>query len=218
MNKAIVLLSGGIDSTTALLWAKNKGYKVFALIFDYGQRHKKEIKQAKLIAKKLHCKYTVLKINLAGGSSALVNKAIAVPDRAAANSIPATYVPARNIIFLSFATAFAEEKKAQAIVIGTNQIDYSNYPDCRKDFLKAFQKAINKGTKSGIKGKAFKILAPLEDKTKAQIVKIAVKLKVPLKLTYSCYRGGRKHCGSCPSCRIRMGGFKKAGINDPSLV
>ena len=217
MKKAIVLLSGGIDSTTSLFWARRRGYDCLCLIFDYGQRHKKEISQARLIARKAGCKYKILKTSLAKNNSSLVNKKITLAKRVKSNSIPSTYVPARNIIFLSFAASFAESKKADTIVIGTNQIDYSNYPDCRQEFLKAFQRAINKGTKSGVTGKPFKIIAPLENKTKAQIIKTAKRLNAPLELTWSCYNGGRKACGRCPSCLIRAKGFRQAGIEDPLL-
>lgn len=217
MKKAVVLLSGGIDSTTALFWAKEKGYKCLCLIFDYGQRHKKEINQAKLIAQKAGCEYKVLRIVLAGEGSSLVNRQISLARPKISKSIPATYVPARNIIFLSFAVSFAESRKASTIVIGTNQIDYSNYPDCRSEFLKAFQSAVNKGTKSAIAGNLFKIVAPLENKTKARIIKTAKKLNVPLELTWSCYGGGKRPCGKCASCLIRAKGFKEAGIKDPCL-
>ncbi len=217
MKKAIVLLSGGIDSATSLFWARQRSYSCLCLIFDYGQRHKKEIGQAKLIAKKAGCKYKILKIRLGKNSSSLVNKNIALAKRINSKSIPSTYVPARNIVFLGFAASFAESKKADTIIIGTNQVDYSNYPDCRRDFLKAFQRAINKGTKSGATGNLFKIIAPLENKTKAQIIKTAKRLNVPLELTWSCYNGGRKPCGRCASCLIRAKGFRQAGIKDPLL-
>jgi len=216
-KKAIVLLSGGIDSTTALFWAKQKGYNCFCLIFDYGQRHKKEIRKAELIAKKAGSEYQVLRICLSGCKSSLVDKNIPLAKGKISKSIPSTYVPARNIIFLSFAVSFAESKNINAIIIGTNQIDYSNYPDCRGEFLRAFQAAINKGTKSGVTGNLFKIIAPLENKTKAHIIKTANKLNVPLEMTWSCYSGGRKPCGRCPSCIIRARGFRQAGLEDPLL-
>ncbi len=215
MKRAIVLLSGGADSATSLFWARQKGYKCFCLVFDYGQRHKKEIKHAKLIAKNAGCGYRVLRISLGGEASSLVNKKISLAKKINKRIIPLTYVPARNIIFLSFGVSFAENRKADAIIIGTNQIDYSNYPDCRKEFIKAFEGAINKGTKSGIEGRPFRIVAPLENMTKADIIKTAVKLGVPLELTWSCYKGGKKPCGVCPSCRIRARGFKEAGVKDP---
>lgn len=217
MKKAVILLSGGIDSTTALFCAKHKGYRCLCLIFDYGQRHKKEVTCAKSIAKKAECEYKTLKIDFAKAKSSLVNKNIALTKRINPKTIPLTYVPGRNIIFLSFATSFAETKNARTIIIGTNQIDYSNYPDCRGEFLRAFQRAINKGTKSGVRGNLFKIVAPLENKTKAQILKIARRLNVPLELTWSCYSGARRPCGRCTSCLIRARGFKKAGMKDPLL-
>lgn len=214
VKKAIVLLSGGLDSATALFWARHKGYKCFCLIFNYGQRHKKEINCARLIAKKAQSEYKILNINLGARGSSLVNKNIRLAKNVKKKTIPSTYVPARNIIFLSFATAFAEDNNCNVIIIGTNQIDYSNYPDCTKEFLRAFERAINKGTKSSIKGIPLRIVAPLENMTKADIIKTAVKLKVPLGLTWSCYKGGKTPCGRCPSCRIRARGFKEAKVKD----
>ncbi|MBN1405469.1 MAG: 7-cyano-7-deazaguanine synthase QueC [Candidatus Omnitrophica bacterium] len=215
MKKAVILLSGGLDSATSLFWAKAKGCKLFCLMFDYGQRHKKEISQAKVIAAKANCRYRVLKIDLAGKHSSLVNKHMKITAADIKKIIPSTYVPARNMIFLSFAASFAESEKADAVIIGANQIDYSNYPDCRAGFLKAFENAVNKGTKQGAQGKKIKILAPLLNKTKAQIVKMAKRLNVPIELTWSCYSGGKRACGRCPSCVIRAKGFKEAGIEDP---
>ncbi len=214
VKKAVVLLSGGLDSATALFWARHKGYKCFCLIFNYGQRHKKEINRARLIAEKARSEYKILNINLGAAGSSLVNKNIRLAKNVRKETIPLTYVPARNIIFLSFAAAFAEAKNARAIIIGTNQVDYSNYPDCRKNFLAAFEKAVNKGTRTGLSVDKFKIIAPLQDKSKAQIVKTAVNLGVPLELTWSCYRGGKYPCNLCPSCRIRARGFKEAKVED----
>lgn len=215
MKKAIVLLSGGLDSSTALFLAKKKGYKAYCLIFDYGQRHKREIQSAKKIAKAAKCRYEVIRINLARKGSSLLDKSKKVPVRKKIKGIPSTYVPARNLIFLSLALSFAESNNAQAIFIGANQVDYSGYPDCRVGFYKALQTVIKKGTKTGVEGRAIKILTPLIKKTKQEIIKLGLKLGVPYKLTWSCYNGKKKPCGECDSCLLREKGFRKAGVNDP---
>lgn len=201
--KAIILLSGGLDSTTTLYYAISKGYKCHALIFDYGQRHKKEVAVAVAIAKQLGVKFHVLKILFPWKGSALLDKKISIPNRKKLKGIPSTYVPARNTIFLSFALSYAEAIGAKAIFIGANAIDYSGYPDCRPDYYKAFQKAAIKGTRAG----NIKILTPLINLTKTQIVKLGKKLKAPLHLTWSCYKGGRRPCGVCDSCLLRNRGF-----------
>jgi len=208
--KAIVLLSGGIDSTTTLYYAKNKGYKCFALIFDYGQRHKKELRSAVAVAKRAKIPYEILKIDLPWKGSSLLDKKMKVPAHRKMKGIPSTYVPARNIIFLSFALSFAESIGAQAIFIGANAIDFSGYPDCRPNFYKTFQRVIKTGTKK----KKIKVLTPLINKTKARIIKLGLKLKAPLELTWSCYKGGRKPCGVCDSCKLREKGFARLGIRD----
>ncbi len=214
-KKCIVLLSGGLDSTTTLYYVLNKGYNPVCLIFDYGQRHKKEINCAKKIAKSLGLKYFIVKFSLPWKGSSLLDKKLKLPIKKQKNIIPSTYVPARNIIFLSFATSLAEVINADFIFYGANQIDFSGYPDCRKVFVDAFQKMINVGTKKGVSGKKIKIVAPLINLSKEEIVKLAVKLKVPLENTWSCYKGGKKPCGICDSCEFRELGFKKAGIVDP---
>ncbi len=219
MKKAIVLLSGGLDSTTTLLYALQKGYKVHALIFDYGQRHKKEIKLAQQIAKRVGCPHQTVTIQMPWQGSALLDKKISLPKnrRLDAKDIPVTYVPARNIIFLSFAASFAEAVGAQTIFIGANFLDYSGYPDCRPAFYKAYKEVLRQGLKTGVKGHALKIETPLIYKTKADIVKLAVKLKVPIHLTWSCYAGGKKPCGVCDSCLFRAKGFKQVGMKDVAL-
>ncbi len=212
--KAIILLSGGLDSSTTLYYAKSKGYKCFALIFDYGQRHKRELRSAAAVAKRASLPYHVLRIQLPWKGSSLLDKTLQIPSSKSPSTtlgtskIPNTYVPARNTIFLSFALSYAEAVGAGAIFIGANAIDFSGYPDCRPSFYKAFQKVVKEGTKK----KKIKILTPLINKTKAQIIKLALKLKVPLELTWSCYKGGKKPCGVCDSCKLRQKGFAALGF------
>jgi len=215
MKKAVVLLSGGLDSSTVLFMAKAGGFTPHALIFDYGQRHRREIESAKKIARFAKCKYTVIKINLPWKCSALLDRKIPLRKVARVGGIPATYVPSRNLIFLSFAASYAEAIKADAIFIGANQIDFSGYPDCRRVFLKALEKTLEVGTKRGVRGKPLKIIAPLLDKGKSEIIKTGLRLGVPYEMTFSCYRGTRLSCGRCDSCRLRAKGFRKLGIKDP---
>ncbi len=223
MRKAIVLLSGGLDSATTLYLAKRRGYKCSGLIFDYGQRHKKEIRAAQKIARGANCKSKVLKISLPWKGSSLLNKKLGSPQLNNAitqkrkNEIPSTYVPARNIIFLSFALSYAEAMGAGAIFIGAHSQDYSGYPDCRQGFYQAFNKVIKQGTKSGTQGKGIKIITPLIGRNKAEIIKIGEKLGVPFELTWSCYQGRSQPCGECESCYYRAKGFAEAGISDPLL-
>jgi len=216
MKKAVVLLSGGLDSTTILYYAKDKGYQPACLIFDYGQRHRKEISRAKAIARGAGCTFKLVKFAFGWQGSSLLDKSLKLPSRKKidAKGIPSTYVPARNIIFLSFAVSYAETIGAQAVFIGANAIDYSGYPDCRPRFFKAYEKVIQAGMKSGVEGRSIKILAPLLYKTKAQIVRLGARLKVPYNKTWSCYQGGSKPCGVCESCRLRRKGFEEAGFKD----
>jgi 7-cyano-7-deazaguanine synthase len=203
-KSAVVLLSGGLDSTTTLYWAISQGYKCHALIFDYSQRHRKEIKHAAMVARLAKIPYEIVKIKLPWKGSALLDKRIKVPiNRRIDRRIPLTYVPARNMIFLSFALSHAEAIGAKAVFIGANAIDYSGYPDCRPAFFKAFQLVV----KHGIKAKKIKVVAPLIKMTKKEIVKLGQKLGAPLAKTWSCYLGGRKPCGVCDSCRLREKGF-----------
>lgn len=218
-KKAVILLSGGLDSSTTLYHAKAKGYHCHCLIFDYGQRHKKEIIQAKAVARKAGCKSVVVKISLPWKGSALLDNKITVPRGRAldAKGIPVTYVPARNIIFLSFAASFAEAIGAKTIFIGANAVDYSGYPDCRPEFIRSYQAMLARGLKTSIEGQSIKVETPLIHLSKAKIVKLAVRLKVPLQLTWSCYNGGKTPCGVCDSCRLRSQGFTQAKIQDSAL-
>lgn len=219
MKKAIVLLSGGLDSATTLYYVKSKGYAPYCLIFQYGQRHDKEIRQAVRIAKHAKVPYQILKINLPWQGSALLDKRTKLPNRKVfkRNDIPVTYVPARNIIFLSFAVSFAEAIGAQAVFIGANAIDYSGYPDCRPQFFKAFSKVARQGLKTGVEGHAIKIVTPLVRLTKKEIVKLGLKLGVPYHLTWSCYAGGKSPCLHCESCMLRLKGFRELGLKDPLI-
>lgn len=223
MKKAVVLLSGGLDSATVLYFARSRGYKCFCLIFDYGQRHKREIESAKKIARAANCPYEILKINLPWKGSALLDRKIPVSKPVASrpaeltNDIPLTYVPGRNIIFLSFALSCAEAIGAEKIYIGAHAQDYSGYPDCRPEFYRAFSQTAKAGTKAGTEGKPIRIITPLANKDKAQIIKLGLRLGVPFELTWSCYRGRRKPCGNCDSCYFRAKGFKEAGIPDNLL-
>lgn len=218
-KRAVVLLSGGLDSTTTLYLAK-KRYDCHCLIFEYGQRHKKEVESAKRISHLANCPAQVIKIKLPWKGSSLLDKKFKIPQlnnsitQELKNLIPSTYVPARNTIFLSFAISFAEAIGAEAIFIGANSIDYSGYPDCRPEYYRAFKKVVKLGTKIGVEGNGIKILTPLIKKTKQQIVKVGLRLGAPLELTWSCYRGGKRPCGRCDSCLLRAKGFREAGIED----
>jgi 7-cyano-7-deazaguanine synthase len=218
-KKAVILLSGGLDSSTTLFYAISQGYDCHCLVFDYGQRHKKEIIQARAVARKAGCKSVVVKIGLPWKGSALLDRKISLARGGAldARGIPATYVPARNIIFLSFAASYAEAIGAKTIFIGANAVDYSGYPDCRPEFIRSYQAMLERGLKTSVEGKSIKVVTPLIHLSKARIVKLAVKLKVPLQLTWSCYNGGSKPCGVCDSCRLRAQGFLQAKTQDDIL-
>ncbi len=216
--KCVVLLSGGLDSTTTLAIAMEDGCEVSALSFDYGQRHLRELESAKKIAKYYDVNHKILKIDLRSiGGSALTDN-IDVPEReieGIKNEIPVTYVPARNTILLSYALGYAEVIDADRIYYGANAIDYSGYPDCRPAYIRAFQEVARLGTKRGIEGKPIRIVAPLIQMTKAEIIKKGMELGVPYELTWSCYKGGEKACGRCDSCLLRLKGFMEAGYEDP---
>jgi len=213
-RKAVVLLSGGLDSATTLYLAKSQGYLVHCLIFDYGQRHRREIEAAKKLAGKCKAAYQVIKIRLPWGGSSLLDrkKEIRISGNQDIRKIPSTYVPARNIIFLSFALSFAEAIGASALFIGAHAQDYSGYPDCRPNFYKAFRKVVSTGTRAGVEHKGIQVKTPLINKRKADIIRLGVKLGVPFELTWSCYKGTKYPCGKCDSCYYRIKGFKETGL------
>jgi 7-cyano-7-deazaguanine synthase len=214
-KRGVILLSGGIDSATTLYYAKGQRFKLTALIFDYGQRHKKEIECAKKLARRSKTKYHVVRCDLPWIRSSLTNKKIKVTlnRNLRKKEIPLTYVSGRNIIFLSYALSLAESIGAKGIFIGAHIQDYSGYPDCRPQFLKAFEHAANYATKIG----GIKIIAPLVNKDKKAIIKMGIKLGVPFNQTWSCYQGTRNPCLECDSCRFRISAFKSLGLIDPLL-
>ena len=221
MTVAVVLLSGGLDSTTTLAYALSKGYDVVALTVSYGQRHSRELESAKAVAKHYGLKrHIVMDLDLSFlRTSALTCPDVEVPLRDSAegigDDIPVTYVPARTIIMLSLAAGLCETEGGEVIFIGANAIDYSGYPDCRPEFFEAFEKVLRVGTKSGVEGRPIEIKAPILRKSKAEIVKLAKELDAPLHLTWSCYKGGKRACGHCDSCLLRLKGFEEAGYSDP---
>ncbi len=214
-KKAVVLLSGGVDSSTTLALAKKEGFECYAISFDYGQRHGVELEFARKVAQALGvAKHLVIKVNMRDiGGSALTDE-IEVPKNGITENIPVTYVPARNTIFLSFALGWAEVLKAEDIFIGANAIDYSGYPDCRPEYLKAYETMANLATKETVEGKMhFHIRAPLVDLTKGEIIRKGRELGLDYTLTWSCYdpRPDGKPCGQCDSCRLRQKGMQEAG-------
>lgn len=220
-KKAVILLSGGIDSATTLAVAKQRGFEIYALSFDYSQRHKIELQAAKETAKQLgtheHRVFT-LDLRQFGGSALTDNLQVPKEGLNQSGEIPNTYVPARNMIFLSLAVGYAESLGAADIFIGANEIDYSGYPDCRPEFLAAFEKMANLGTRVGIEGSGLRIQAPLVSKSKAEIIRLGIELGVDYSRTISCYdpSSDGQACGECDSCRIRRTGFEQAGVIDPT--
>jgi len=219
--KAVVLLSGGLDSATALYVARRDGREAICLSIHYGQLHERELDSARKIASSLALEHWIIPLSLPWGGSALTDSAIAIPkgrsEGEIAREIPVTYVPARNSIFLSLAASLAETQGAQAIYMGANALDYSGYPDCRPAFLEAFEELISRGTKVGVEGQRVRIVAPLLRLSKAEIVRLGQELGVPFEWTWSCYEGGRFPCAQCDSCILRAKGFREAGIEDPLL-
>jgi 7-cyano-7-deazaguanine synthase len=217
MKKAVVLLSGGLDSATVLAIAKSQGFDCHCLSLNYHQRHIAELEAAQIVASRLGVsvhKTVNLDLSLFGGS-ALTDNAIAVPE-SETQGIPVTYVPARNTIMLALSLAWAEVLQAQDIFIGVNALDYSGYPDCRTEYVRAFQEMANLATKSAVEGKKITVHAPLIDMTKAQIIALGTRLGVPYGETVSCYQANKngEACGLCDSCRLRRDGFLKAGLQD----
>ncbi|MCL2390748.1 MAG: 7-cyano-7-deazaguanine synthase QueC [Endomicrobia bacterium] len=211
-KKAIVLFSGGLDSTTVLYYALSKKYNCLCLIFDYGQRHNKEIASAIKTAKRLKVNYSVVRLMLPWSKDVLTNKNKKVPShKKISGTIPPTYVPGRNTLFLSFGLSCAESINAEKIFIGANALDFSGYPDCKPQFINAYNDLLKS---LGLK---IKVEAPLVRMTKAQIIKLGTKLKTPYQHTWSCYNGSKNPCGVCDSCKLRAKGFHEAGIKDPIL-
>ena len=223
--KAVTLLSGGLDSTTTAAIAKSQGFDVYAMTFDYGQRHDVEIKSAQLVAEKLGvAEHIITQIDMRAFKGSALTSEIAVPKGRTVDEmgegIPVTYVPARNTIFLSFALAWAEALEANDIFIGVNAVDYSGYPDCRPEFIEAFQRMARIATKAGIEGtQQLTIHAPLIKITKAEIIKQGLELGVDYSLTNSCYdpTDDGKACGQCDACLLRLKGFEENGVSDPAL-
>ncbi|MBD9499716.1 7-cyano-7-deazaguanine synthase QueC [Pseudomonas sp. PDM17] len=218
-KKAVILLSGGLDSATVVAMARAEGYDCYTMSFDYGQRHRAELQAAERVARQQGViEHKVIGLNLNGiGGSALTDSSIDVPE-APGEGIPVTYVPARNTVFLSLALGWAEVLGARDIFIGVNAVDYSGYPDCRPEFVEAFERMANLATKAGVEGDGFRIQAPLQFLSKAQIIEAGIARGVDYGLTVSCYQAddeGRA-CGKCDSCRLRSEGFLAAGISDPT--
>lgn len=217
MNKAVVLLSGGLDSATTTAIAIEQGYEVIALSFRYGQKHQKELEAAHKVAKFFKIKeHFITDINLSQwGGSSLTDESMAIPQSGLQpDIIPSTYVPGRNTVFIAIALSLAEAKNAQAIYLGINAVDYSGYPDCRPEYLKSYQQLANLSSKAGVEGHAPQLIAPLVEDSKADIVRRALKLNVPIADTWSCYQGGDFPCGLCDSCRIRDRALIEAGCSD----
>jgi 7-cyano-7-deazaguanine synthase len=220
-DRAVVLLSGGLDSATALWWARARGWRCAALAFDYGQRHRRELRAAAALARRAGVPFQKVRFALPWGGSSLLGKKGAVPrhapGRIGRGPLPSTYVPARNTVFLAFALSWADAVSAGHVVIGANALDYSGYPDCRPDFLAAVDRVARLGTRAGAeRGRPPKIAAPLVRLSKAGIIRLGLRLGVPYEATWSCYAGGSRPCGTCDSCVLRRKGFEEAGVPDPA--
>jgi len=220
--KAVALVSGGLDSAVCLYLAKSLGYQCRSLSVSYGQRHSRELESAKLLCRRAKVPLTILNLKLDWlSASSLVGKTKPLPESSLSKigkgKIPSTYVPGRNLLFCSLALSFADACGAGAVILGPNALDYSGYPDCRPEFYRALRLAAKLGTRAGAEGKEIKILTPLIKMSKAEIIKLGGRLKVPFGLTWSCYAGGRKPCGLCDSCKLRAKGFEEAGFPDPAL-
>ena len=219
--KAVILLSGGLDSSTVLYQAKADGYECYPISFDYQQRHRRELHSAFFVAQKAGVvKHQVINFDLRlWGGSALTDNTINLPQERSleqmSQNIPVTYVPARNTIFLSFALGYAEAIAAERVYIGVNALDYSGYPDCRPDYIQAMQTVFQLGTKQGREGNPINIVAPLIDLKKTEIIELGNQLGVPWDLTWSCYAGSDVACGVCDSCRLRLAAFAQLGLKDP---
>ena len=218
-EKAVILLSGGLDSCTCMAVAKEAGYELYPISFNYHQRHSIELEGAKKIASFYGVeKHLIIETNMeAIGGSALTDEKIKVPEGdVERTTVPVTYVPARNMIFLSYAMGYAEVVGAAHVYIGVNSVDYSGYPDCRPEFIQRFQALADYATTAtAVEGRKIKIETPLQDLSKKEIVKLGSKLGAPLQFTHSCYQGGEKACGVCDSCKLRLQGFAEAGVEDP---
>lgn len=219
-KRAVILLSGGLDSATVLASVRAEGYDCYTMSFDYGQRHRSELGASQTISKALGAiEHKVIGINLDGiGGSALTDSSLAVPETASKGEIPITYVPARNTVFLSLALGWAEVLQAYDIFIGVNDVDYSGYPDCRMEFIQAFERVANLATREGVEGRKFRIQAPLQSMSKAAIIRLGTQLGVDYALTVSCYQADNqgRACGVCESCQLRKQGFLNANIYDPT--
>ena len=219
-SKAVILLSGGLDSVTTLAIAQSQGYECHALSFDYGQRHRAELDAVERLLKQFdNVTHKVIHLDLDQvGGSALTDMDIDVPTLPS-SGIPITYVPARNTIFLSLALGWAEVLSADAIFIGVNAVDYSGYPDCRPEYIEAFQRLANLATKQGVEGKTIKLETPLIHLSKAEIIQKGIELGIDYSLTVSCYAADSagRACGECDSCRLRAAGFENAGVSDPTI-
>lgn len=218
MKKAVIVLSGGLDSATCMGIAKEKGYELYPITFHYGQKHDREIEQAKKLAEYFEAReHRLVDIRFFAdiGGSALTDESIDVPKGDEGDDIPSTYVPARNMIFLALASAYAEVIGAEKIYIGVSSVDFSGYPDCRPEFIASMNKTVNLATKQGMGESKLSIEAPLSFLSKKETIELGMRLRVPYELTTSCYNGGNKACGVCDSCLLRLKGFAEAGFTDP---